>query len=105
MEDTDGHNTDTIDALINVGPIVASMASSVKSSAEIKPVAWSMVRSLRKASNSVKPVVDNYVDLLYNVLTYRMSKDAQSIQQNVQSMQNEDNAAVESIDEKECNDN
>lgn len=100
--DTDGHNIDAIDALINIGPIVASMASSVKSSAEIKPVAWSMMCSLRKPSNSVRAVVDNYVDLLYNVLAYRMSKDReianQIKQQNVQNEESEEEQIEGAVD-------
>ena len=69
--DSDGHNIDTIDALTVVPPLVASMALSAISSKEIKSSAWSLICSLRKPSKSVRVYVDNYVDLLYNVLMRR----------------------------------
>ena len=72
--DNDNHNIDSIDALTVVPPLVASMVNTAKSSKEIQSEAWKLVNSLRKPSNSVKKYVDNYADLLYNVLSYRMKQ-------------------------------
>eukprot|EP00486_Rosalina_sp_Unknown_P009005 CAMPEP_0201593630 /NCGR_PEP_ID=MMETSP0190_2-20130828/191177_1 /ASSEMBLY_ACC=CAM_ASM_000263 /TAXON_ID=37353 /ORGANISM="Rosalina sp." /LENGTH=407 /DNA_ID=CAMNT_0048052895 /DNA_START=124 /DNA_END=1347 /DNA_ORIENTATION=+ len=69
--DNDNHNIDAIDTLTIIPPLVASMMQTAKSNEEIKSVTWLLVNSMRKPSNSVKLYVDNYVDLLYDIMAYK----------------------------------